>query len=56
MTKEDLIKQLEALTGYSPSEESHSEADSLLLAYIDDIDIAEAYIKIDKWYAYKQCE
>lgn len=32
-------------------ERAHSEADQLLLAYINDIDVSVAYNNIKKWYA-----
>lgn len=51
MTKEELIAALKALAEDSPGEENHIEADGLLLAWINDPDIREAYEAIDKWYA-----
>jgi hypothetical protein len=49
--KDELIEKLHALVNGSPSEENHIEADGLLVAYIDDEDIAEAYHAIRKWFA-----
>lgn len=50
MTKEELIKKLiEADDG--DNESSHIQADKLLIEFINDPDIAEAYNAIDKWYA-----
>lgn len=51
MTKEELIKKLEELQKDTDLERSHGEADDLLLEYINDNDIREAYDKLDKWYA-----
>lgn len=51
--KEELINELNAIAdngGYD-QENNHVMADELLLKYIDDSEIKEAYDKIDKWYA-----
>ena len=50
MTKEDLIKTLNELTEADP-ELAHSEADELLIRYINDKDIEEAFEEVPKWYA-----
>jgi len=51
MTKAELIAELKILVnGYSP-EENHMEADELLLSYINDAEITEAYRLIKKWYS-----
>lgn len=56
MEKEELIKKLnEVMTPVKgrlrDAENWHSEADNLLLEYINDPEIATAYNKIKKWYA-----
>ena len=54
MTKEDLIKKLEYIAKpklSSDTEVDHIDADNLILEYINDNDIAEAYNNIRKWYA-----
>lgn len=51
MTKEELIAALKALVEDSPGEENHIEADGLLLRWINDPEIIEAYLAIEKWYA-----
>jgi hypothetical protein len=52
MTRDELLAALKALvdTPYNP-EEAHSTADSLLLDFINDDAIREAFDAIDKWYA-----
>ena len=48
--KSELIKKLNELAkGYEPSY-GHHEADDLLLEWINDPEIEEAYNKIEKWY------
>ena len=50
MSKELLLKYLEECnTG--DEEKDHAKADSLLLDYIDDAEITEAFMKVEKWYA-----
>jgi len=56
MTKQELIEKLNKVMQpvegrLRDAENWHSEADSLLLEFINDKDIEEAYEKIDKWYA-----
>jgi hypothetical protein len=51
MTKEELLVKLRDLVEDNPGEENHMEADGLLLEYINDPEITEAYRAIDKWYA-----
>lgn len=52
MTKADLLAQL-LKWGEIPSdpEIAHREADMLLLAYINDPEITNAFDAIEKWYA-----
>lgn len=51
MTKKEwLILKLNELTS-SDVEANHCDADSLLLDYINDPEITEAYDKVEKWYA-----
>ena len=58
MTKEELIKELrkinDKLNHLIPrydEEDARIEADDLLIAYINDEEITEAYENIPKWYA-----
>ena len=50
MTKAELIKALDELCDIE-EEEAHIRADRLLLDYIDDIEVTEAFFAIDKWYS-----
>lgn len=50
MTKKELIKQLKECNS-GDLEADHSDADDLLLEYIDDQEIKEVFDCIDKWYA-----
>lgn len=54
MTREELHAALVAINsddhGYDP-EADHIEADKLLLAFIDDGEVAAAFEAIAKWYA-----
>jgi len=51
MTKEELMDELHKLEVNDDREDAHIKADSLLLAYINDVDIERAFDAIDKWYA-----
>lgn len=51
MKKEELIEQLNHLEKNDDTESAHIQADDLLLSYINDSEIEEAYNKIYKWYA-----
>jgi hypothetical protein len=61
MTKEELLDKLNTLEADNTyvfggkerirSEEVHLEADELLLEYINDDDIRQAFEKLRKWYA-----
>lgn len=46
-----LLRQLRKLAKSDDTEGAHCDADGLLLDYIGDPDIAEAYGNIEKWYA-----
>lgn len=50
MSRNELMAKLRELVG-GECEESHAKADALLLEYIDDQEIAEAFDSIEKWYA-----
>ena len=50
MEKEDLIKRLRDCNS-GDTENDHLTADDLLLEYIDDKEITDAYNEVDKWYA-----
>ncbi len=52
MDREELIKKLKELATKNRDEESdHVKADELLLQFIDDQEIADAFRSIKKWYA-----
>ena len=51
ITKEELLEKLRELSNRGDTEDSHSEADFLLLDYINDEEIREAFVKIERWYA-----
>lgn len=52
MTRDELLDALRKLQGDGGDEEiNHVEADALLLKFINDPEIAEAFNKIEKWYA-----
>jgi hypothetical protein len=51
MTKEELIEKLKAEAANRDKEVAHINADELLLEYINDSEIKEAYDAISKWYA-----
>lgn len=52
MTRDELLAGLKTISDeiHDP-EVAHIAADKLLLKFIDDKEITEAYKKIDKWYA-----
>lgn len=52
MTKEELIEKLTKIyeNGEYPAPD-HENADELLLQYIDDDDVRNAFERIEKWYA-----
>ena len=49
--KERTIKLLKSLQSNNDTEIAHSEADDILLEYINDKDIEREYKKVPKWYA-----
>lgn len=56
MSKEDLIAALKAIKaeqnlkgGYI--EQNHLDADSLLLAYINDPEVTEIFTDLERWYS-----
>ena len=51
MTKEELLFQLKAITYNTDAEVRHLLADNLLLEYINDLDIKDAYNEMPKAYA-----
>jgi hypothetical protein len=51
ITKEELLVRLSILAKHDDPEVAHGEADDLLIEYINDPEIKEAFGKIDKWYA-----
>lgn len=52
MTRDELLRRLTEL-GQPPvdPERAHGEADDALLEFINDLEIAQAYNAIEKWYA-----
>ena len=51
ITKEELIRKLNKLAKYFDYDRTHAEADNLLLLYLNDEEIKEAYDSVGKWYA-----
>lgn len=57
MNREELIKKLKAIEGkkrtekFYDSENGHVEADGLLIEFINDRDIKEAYDEVEKWHS-----
>lgn len=51
MTRDELLAKLRALAGARDAEIAHSDADDLLLEFIDDAEVTAAYVAIPKWYA-----
>jgi hypothetical protein len=51
MTKEELLELLKVCAKHGDTEVAHQDADTALVSYINDPEIAEAYEQIDKWYA-----
>jgi hypothetical protein len=51
LTKEELLKRLASLVSDWDTETAHHQADELLLAYINDAEITQAFEAIHKWYA-----
>lgn len=49
--KQKLLEKLENIKINMDTELGHSEADKLLLEYIDDKDIKRKFDEISKWYA-----
>jgi len=50
MSIEELIEQLKRLKDVEP-EAAHSEADNLLLKFIGDARVTEAFEAIERWYS-----
>jgi len=52
MDKKEVIEELKKIVkNGGDTELDHSDADALLLEYINDKEIEKAYDEIDKWYA-----
>ncbi|HYE58042.1 MAG TPA: hypothetical protein VD948_06035 [Rhodothermales bacterium] len=51
MRRAELLRQLRALAEVGDPEYAHSEADKLLVAYVNDAEIEAAYNAVEKWYA-----
>ena len=59
MSNKDLVKALEDIqtrqetdrTGRYYQRDAHEDADQLLLDFIDDPEVTNAFYHIDKWYA-----
>lgn len=50
MTKAELLEKLKELTESDYPEMTHREADDLLIDFINDTEIKEAFEAIAKWY------
>ena len=51
LSKEELIAKLKVLNNERNTEVAHMVADKLLLEYINDPEITEAFTKVNKWYS-----
>ena len=51
MTKSELIERLQSDCHTGDIEIDHSNADDLLIEFINDDDVRRAYEDVDKWYA-----
>lgn len=51
MTLAELVEELEALQVAAEPESGHITADRLLLEYIDDKAVTEAFKRLQKWYS-----
>lgn len=51
MTRDEALEKLRALHGPGDEEINHAVADQILLAFIGDAEIIEAFDAIRKWYA-----
>lgn len=51
MTRDELLQQLRKLAQDPDRESAHSKADDLLLEYIDDEEISEAFNSQEMWAA-----
>lgn len=51
MTRDELLARLRELRQSDDIEAIHSDADTLLVEYINDDEIKAAYDQIGKWYA-----
>jgi len=51
MTKLELVRRLNALNHLDDPEQAHIHADELLLKFINDKEISDAFEEIDRWYA-----
>lgn len=51
MTTKDLVEKLDALSEGNDPEWDHEQADQLLLDFIDDPEVTNAFYSIRKWYA-----
>jgi hypothetical protein len=51
ITRDELLRRLRGLITSDDPEWAHGEADDLLLAFINDKEVSQAFYKIKKWYA-----
>ncbi|MCP3681276.1 MAG: hypothetical protein GY861_01175 [bacterium] len=51
MTKDELLQKLKECAFGGDTERDHAKADDLLIEYINDKDIENAYKAVEKWYA-----
>ena len=50
ISREEVIERLLALQASSDHEQAHIEADHLLLRYISDDTLTDAYMSLTRWY------
>lgn len=50
MTREDLVERLHALAVMEDREAAHAQADDLLLTFIGDNEVREAFNSQEMWY------
>lgn len=51
MEKKELIEKLKLLVRIGDPEAAHGNADDLLIEYINDLEVKDAFDEIEKWYA-----
>lgn len=51
MTRDELLVRLRECAANGDIEGAHGDADKALLQYIGDVEITEAWLSVEKWYA-----